>query len=481
MKPLSLFTDPSQDIPLTDFLGACIAILGIRDSGKSNSAARLVEQMLTAGVPLTLVDVLGEYWGLKEKFNIVIVGKSAHVDIELTTTEQAAALAVWSLQERVSVILDVSDHDDETRLDLLKAYFEALWKTAGQLRRPYQIVLEEAHNWIPQSGLVPVKPIFTRIAAEGRSRGLSIIMISQRSARVDKNVLTQAGILFLHRVQHGTDVDVYQQLVPSPNRRYVKEVVPALQTGECIFVSKAGFSKLKVLKRETYHAGFTPGMEDVQAPTLTSLSNSTLASLRGLLAAKGSEDDEGPVQPAAIGVLTAKIKELREVVEANINKMAEKDIEINRLMAENARLQQLPQAPSPVGVLPTKSPYGGDQPLVATSRAVKAQEAQFTTLLHDIKNHTTLMHRTILGYLLRRPKQAMSLAELSRWVGYSHDTLSKNPPTNLIHLHMLQRSNIGTRQWKYRATQTRDYLAREFPDLNSDTLLSRILLVCPSE
>ena len=47
------------------------------------------------------------------------------------------------------------------------------------------------------------------IATEGRKRGLGIVMVGQRSARIDKDVLSQAGILMLHRVRHPADMGVY--------------------------------------------------------------------------------------------------------------------------------------------------------------------------------------------------------------------------------------------------------------------------------
>lgn len=476
-KSLSLFVD-HDDIPVSAFLGACVAVLGIRDSGKSNSAARLIEQQLAQRIPMTIVDVLGEYWGLKEKFNIFVVGRSAHTDIDIETATQAAAVAVWSIQERVSIILDVSDHDDETRLRLLKAYFEAVWKTAGTLRKPYHIVLEEAHNWIPQSGVTPVKPIFTRIAAEGRSRGLGIIMISQRSARLEKNVLTQANVLMLHQVRHGTDLDVYQQLIPSNNRKFVKDVVPKLQTGQAVFVSKEGFEVVRVLKRETYHAGFTPSLDDDEeaAPSLTDVSPDTLASLR--LTLKDAQVQDAPETDDPTIALNETIEELRQ-------QNADQALRIKDLEGEVERLSKLEvNMPSDLHINAVM-PYGDQSPygVVATpvkkpsNRAAKQQQNRFDALLNDVSG-VWPMHRAMLAYLLRRDDLVLPLPELAKNIDYQARTVIKNPPTTLVKLGLLQRTKLGGRSWEYMARETRKNLAKAYPDLDTDDLVQQLLTVC---
>jgi sulfhydrogenase subunit alpha len=44
----------------------------------------------------------------------------------------------------------------------------------------------------------------------GERRGLGAIVVSQRSAKVEKDVLSQAGMLFLHRVVHEVDLDIFE-------------------------------------------------------------------------------------------------------------------------------------------------------------------------------------------------------------------------------------------------------------------------------
>ena len=253
-------------IPLTaeQFLGQSVGVLGIKGSGKSNSAAVLAEELLLAGVPICIVDVANEYAGLKERFTIYSVGCSIQpqtLDAKLGP-ERAAAAAKRSYERGVSVILDVSGFPRQARDAFLLEYLTALWNLSQTLRYPYILFLEEAHNYIPQAGQTPVTAVLTDIACEGRKRGLGIVMIGQRSARIDKNVLAQADILFLHRVRHPADLSVYYDLIPR-ERRKVQEMVGKLKVGDALVLFGEEVQRHGIRRRHTPHWGYTPSMADL--------------------------------------------------------------------------------------------------------------------------------------------------------------------------------------------------------------------------
>lgn len=96
-------------LDISAFIGKSVALLGITGSGKTNTAAVLIEEMLTQGLPLTIVDIEGEYWGLKERFEVLVAGRSEHAEL-LLNPEQAGTLAHVSIERGISVILDLSDY-----------------------------------------------------------------------------------------------------------------------------------------------------------------------------------------------------------------------------------------------------------------------------------------------------------------------------------------------------------------------------------
>src|SRR5947209_19816062 len=112
------------------FVGRSVAVLGITGSGKTNTAAVLIEELLTQGLPMTIVDIEGEYWGLKQSYDLLIVGRSEHAELEIGP-ENAAQLATLSVQRGISIILDLSDYTQDEQYDFLVAYFQSLWYIAG--------------------------------------------------------------------------------------------------------------------------------------------------------------------------------------------------------------------------------------------------------------------------------------------------------------------------------------------------------------
>jgi hypothetical protein len=268
---------PELDLPLEDVVGQCVAILGIRGSGKSNTAGVIFEELLQARYPMSLVDIDGEYFGLKEKYEVLVVGSGDHADVELNMAA-AGEVADLSLREGVPVILDVSDMLSEERERFVFDYLNRVWTLAGRLRTPYMIGIEECHEFIPQGVRTPLKDVIARIALRGRKRGLGAVVISQRSAKVEKDVLTQAGMLFLHRVVHEADMRVYGELLPW-RKLEAKETVSQLGVGECIFMAGSAARKVKMRVRHTFHGGYTPSFRPVESPKLRQVRGRILEAL----------------------------------------------------------------------------------------------------------------------------------------------------------------------------------------------------------
>ena len=70
------------------------------------------------------------------------------------------------------------------------------------------LVVEEAHNYCPEKGFgkSQCSTILRTIASEGRKFGLGMMVISQRPARVDKNVLSQCNTQIIMKVTNPNDL-----------------------------------------------------------------------------------------------------------------------------------------------------------------------------------------------------------------------------------------------------------------------------------
>src|SRR5437773_10048697 len=68
------------------------------------------------------------------------------------------------------------------------------------------LVVEEAHNFCPQVGQVASSKVFRTLASEGRKFGLGLVIITQRAAKVDKNVLSQCNTQVILKVTNPNDL-----------------------------------------------------------------------------------------------------------------------------------------------------------------------------------------------------------------------------------------------------------------------------------
>ncbi|MFB6290685.1 MAG: helicase HerA domain-containing protein [Candidatus Bipolaricaulia bacterium] len=312
MKELHISDD--LDFSLDEIIGKCIGILGIRGSGKSNTAGVIFEELLKHNYPLTVVDIDGEYFGLKEEYELLVIGEGKNVDITIEP-EDAPQVAEISLKQSIPVILDLSGYLKEEQRKMLKHYFTALWNWAGKLRKPYMIGIEESHEFIPQGKKSELKEIITRLSLRGRKRGLGAVIISQRSAKVEKDVLTQAGMLFLHRVVHEADMKVYNDLLPW-KKGQVREKVNQLDTGDCIYLDEKTTKQIYVRERSTFHAGFTPSLDKVETPQLKQVGESIIEAIE-------EAKKRGERKKSRVDELEDRVEELQEELSDKTEKVKE--------------------------------------------------------------------------------------------------------------------------------------------------------------
>lgn len=224
-------------------VGRTGAILGTSGTGKSHTARLLMEQLIQVRYPFTLIDIEGEYASLP-----LFQGEIALPSFR----------AKDALTKRYSVRLDLSDTDDPVKV--VQEYAESLWQ-AREARQPHLLILEEAHEFIPQGGASLARRIVKRLALRGRKYGLSVLVVSQRSAAIDKAVLTQARLLILHKVYHPADLEVYKALLPLPGAK-VESMVAALEVGQAIVLHENNVRVVKIDPVTTSQGGATPPWED---------------------------------------------------------------------------------------------------------------------------------------------------------------------------------------------------------------------------
>lgn len=444
MKVLEISED--LQLGLDEIIGKFIAILGIRGSGKTNTAAVILEELLEYNFPLTIVDVDGEYWGLKEEYEILVVGKSENVDVEIDV-EHAEQIADISLSKNVPVILDVSGFLYEDVYKLLLNYFKKIWDLAGKYRKPYEIVLEEAHEFIPQGIKTDLKEVLVKIALRGRKRGLGAIVVSQRSAKVEKDVLTQAEILFLHKVIHPSDIKVYKEILPLSSKE-VGAMISSLETGDCIFYYTDLIKPIRVRRRRTFHAGYTPSLGEVNPPTLKTISEEILKAIKEATSSKKRKMD--------------KIERLEKEIENLKAELIEKEKVIERLNEELEILRKIKVEIDPSALLEL---VNGN-----IKEGVKRKESNFENLPDDVRDYAeriikrfsklSKLEREILKFLISREPEEYTYRQIAEWTGYSVNTIYANVSKKLYRMGIVKRTRKKGRY--YLRSNFNSFIEKEF-------------------
>ncbi len=222
------------------------------NSGKSYTVGVICEELCKNKVPFVIIDIEGEYSGLKEKYEAVWVGESRSCDLRWNNKVDLKLLAQYA-PDCPPLILDLSEADRPR--EKVSQFLVAIYREISRRRTPYLVILEEADRFSPQSG--ERLPIFDEIARRGRKRGLGLMLCTQRPSLVDKNILSQCSNQLIGKLVIKNDLNSVAQFFPGHN--FLNQLT-TLSPGE--FFALGGLapepSRVKMRPRETRHGGITP-------------------------------------------------------------------------------------------------------------------------------------------------------------------------------------------------------------------------------
>src|ERR1700730_6866375 len=227
-------------------------VIGSSGSGKSYAVAVICEELCKNKVPFVIIDVEGEYSGLKEKYEVIWLGDDENCDLRWKNKVDLKQLAKFA-PECPPIVFDLSE--TYRPREKVNEFLIELYREISRRRRPYLVILEEADRFSPQVG--ERLPIFDEIARRGRKRGLGLMLCTQRPSLVDKNILSQCSNQLIGKMVIKNDLNAVAQFFAGrgpPNQ------LTGLTPGE--FFALGGMApqpeKVKIRPRETRHAGITP-------------------------------------------------------------------------------------------------------------------------------------------------------------------------------------------------------------------------------
>ena len=344
-----------------DLVQKHVSILARTGSGKSYTAAVILEELLENGIPMLIIDPHGEYLTLREANDVDekvfkrygITGKGygkqvtvytpadKHInpaadrlfrlnEVNLTTSELSQLFADDRSKSQTAILHEAisklrADKDrytvDDIIFEVAQDKSKARWNVIHALERlketgllsedptsvndlirpghasiidmkgvepdvqsmivarlcsqlfemrklgkvpPCMLVIEEAHNFCPERGFDKTisTDILRTIASEGRKFGLGLLVISQRPARVDKNVISQCNTQIIMRITNANDLKALSKGIEGMTSG-LEEEIKRLPAGVAMIVSNRIERPIlvDVRVRRSKHGGTSPAIE----------------------------------------------------------------------------------------------------------------------------------------------------------------------------------------------------------------------------
>jgi hypothetical protein len=124
------------------------------------------------------------------------------------------------------------------------------------------MLIDEAHEFLPNTGSTPATDALVTILREGRQPGLSLILATQQPGKIHTDVMTQSDIVISHRITARVDTDALGMLTQS----YMQDGLGVLlrdlprQKGAAIVLDDTNekMYSLQVRPRVSWHGGDDP-------------------------------------------------------------------------------------------------------------------------------------------------------------------------------------------------------------------------------
>lgn len=389
-----------------DAVTQTFAILAKRGVGKTYTALVLVEELLKSHLQVVVADPVGVCWGLRASANgrgpglpiVVLGGDHGDIPLEVGAGETIANLVV---EERLSVVLDLSRFRKGEQVRFMTDFCERLYH---KNRTPLHMVLDEADAFAPQRPMKGQERLLGAVedlVRRGRARGLGITLVTQRSAVLNKDVLTQVEVLVALRTiapQDRSAIDEWIKVHGTPDQREeLMKSLPSLPIGEAWFWSPGWldiFKRVRVRQRETFDSSATPKVgQKLQPPK--KLAEVDLTYLRERIAAtieKAKADDPRELRKQ-ITELQKQLNEKNEkiVVKSEIQRIEVpilKDVDLKRLESILTRLSGMSRSLQEIGheiALALGKVNGHQQPLVKPTDSILSKPPRLVAQHHRIR------------------------------------------------------------------------------------------------
>lgn len=250
-------------IDIDEFFEAGVFVSGMKGSGKSEFAARLMEQLGPFPVAQVVFDIKGDFVSLPDSPywpSGVIMTKDQQYDAETIIScglQVVVDLRTWQTsEERVGVIARLC-HDLLTYARTLPDDERVPWVVHVDEAQQYTPQMNAPHGVRAETWTAAIEGI-ANLGVLGRAYGAVPCVYTQRIATVHKDVISQPEMRVLMKVALDNDLRRYFEEYLS-KQSITREEVQAFRAGDAVVLLPTGEQvRTRFTRRQTKHGSHTP-------------------------------------------------------------------------------------------------------------------------------------------------------------------------------------------------------------------------------
>ncbi len=126
------------------------------------------------------------------------------------------------------------------------------------------VMIDEAHEFLPNTGKTASSDALITLLREGRQPGIALVMATQQPGKIHTDAMTQSDIILAHRLTAKIDTDALGSLLQSYLRTGLDKELENLPRvpGACIAVDDVNehMYPMRIRPRLSWHGGGAPGV-----------------------------------------------------------------------------------------------------------------------------------------------------------------------------------------------------------------------------
>lgn len=190
------------NINLEKLIDTRLLIQANSGGGKSYAIRKLLEET-NGKVQQIVLDLEGEFFSLREKFDFIVFGKEGDFPVHI---KYADKLARTLLEYSTSAIIDLYELKHHERITFVKRFLESMINAPKNLWHPCIVVVDEAHLFCPEKGSAESMSAVIDLCTRGRKRGYCAVLATQRLSKLHKDAAAECNNKLIGRT--GLDVDM---------------------------------------------------------------------------------------------------------------------------------------------------------------------------------------------------------------------------------------------------------------------------------